>query len=82
MPDDHPIYCKFVTTSFFSKLTENIHLDAVDNEDQLTKIQKSKRFDDEYHTEELQIVSQLLIKENDDWHLTDVHCATHVITDG
>jgi hypothetical protein len=61
--------------------TKTFCLDTLEDDDELTHVQKSKRFDIDYHTEEFQIVCQLLIKQKNQWHTTDLYCQTHVITD-
>ena len=55
--------------------------DTLADDDQLTRKQKSKRFDQTYHTEDLRIVYQLLIKQKDHWHTTDLYCETRIITE-
>jgi hypothetical protein len=46
----------------------------------MPKVQQSKCFDEAYHTEEFRIVFQLLIKQKDQWYITDLSCVTHVVT--
>jgi hypothetical protein len=58
-----------------------MYLDTIPNEDQISRVKKAKRFDREYHTNNYQIVCQLVIKQKDQWHMTDLYCETHVITD-
>ncbi len=47
----------------------------------MTRVKKAKQFDREYHTNTYQIVCQLMIKQKDQWYLTDIYCETHVIQD-
>ncbi|CAF3855843.1 unnamed protein product [Rotaria magnacalcarata] len=60
----------------------NVEFYTLPNEDRLTTVQKSKRFDRAYHTNEYQIKFQLMIRQNDQWYKTPIYCETHVVRNG
>ncbi|CAF4610970.1 unnamed protein product [Rotaria sp. Silwood1] len=51
----------------FDPFMEDNHVEAytLSNEERMTKVQKAKCFDQTYHTNQYQIVCQLIIKQND-----------------
>ena len=80
---DPSIHCTSIIVIIFSISIEQLCiLDTTGEDEQLTRMQKSKRFDREYHTEEFRIVWQLIIKQKDEWYPTDINCETRIITDG
>ncbi|CAF2035200.1 unnamed protein product [Rotaria magnacalcarata] len=60
----------------------NVEFYTLPNEDRLTTVQKSKRFDRAYHTNAYQIKFQLMIRQNDQWYKTPIYCETHVVRNG
>ena len=76
----------FVVRRLFShpiafRSNHGLFLDTTNGEEQLTQVQKAKRFDEEHHTEQFRIVWQLMLKQNDQWYPMDINCETRIITD-
>ncbi|CAF3371485.1 unnamed protein product [Rotaria socialis] len=70
----------FLLTPYDPSMEDNnVEHYTLPNEDRLTKVQKSKRFDRAYHTNEYQILFQLMIRQNDRWYMTPIYCETHVV---
>lgn len=50
-----------------------------ENNNAKSTVAKAKYFRDTFHLEQSRIACQILIRKNDNWHLTDIICKTNIM---